>query len=67
MRRRVKQGGIPGLGCPLDTDGDGNCPRHPEGCIIGVLDEDMERMLLADVVQMATDRLSSDGNSETRQ
>lgn len=18
--------------CPLDTDGDGNCPRHPEGC-----------------------------------
>jgi hypothetical protein len=20
------------IGCPLDTDGDGNCPRHPQGC-----------------------------------
>ena len=20
------------LPCPLDTDGDGNCPRHPDGC-----------------------------------
>ena len=19
-------------GCPLDTDGDGNCFRHPQGC-----------------------------------
>lgn len=19
-------------GCELDTDGDGNCPRHPDGC-----------------------------------
>lgn len=19
--------------CPLDTDGDGNCPKHPLGCV----------------------------------
>lgn len=31
--KMVKQPSAPAAGCPLDTDGDGNCPKHPKGCL----------------------------------
>lgn len=34
---RAKPTALAARGCTLDTDGDGNCPMHPNGCPIDAL------------------------------
>lgn len=41
MKRGIRRnGGIPGFGCERDTDGDGNCPIHPYGCLMATVEQE---------------------------